>query len=136
MSNEVQELLFDLAAQASAGMSRIEADRLASSRRWARPQMHGRDGRVMHADSLAARERHTLELSGRMLDVWNHLRTHGPATDRELRDALFGATADMNMVRPRITDLKRLGRVREIGHRADPVTGVPVRIVEAVEVTP
>jgi len=111
------------------------ADRMAAGARW-RPARHrpprGRDGRAMHEDSLAARERHATALAGRMLEVFEWLRTHGPATDREIRDALFGEHADMNMVRPRITDLKRLGFVRETGRRVDDATGVPVRVVEVV----
>lgn len=112
----------------------MAADRMAAAR-W-RPARHrpprGRDGREMHEDSLAARERHATALAGRMLEVFEWLRSHGPATDRECRDALFGEHADMNMVRPRITDLKRLGFVRETGRRVDDATGVPVRVVEAL----
>lgn len=114
----------------SAAERRAAAERLAAGARW-RPA-RGRDGRAMHEDSLAARERHATALAGRMLEVWEWLRVHGPATDRECRDALFGEHADMNMVRPRITDLKRLGFVRETGRRVDDATGVPVRVVEVV----
>lgn len=127
---ETQEMLFDVDAMESPARARMEAEKRAA-RRWAPRPRRARDGRAMHPDSLAAREVHQERLAGRMLEVWDWLRVHGPATDREVRDALFGTTADMNMVRPRITDLKRLGFVRECGKWVDPVTGVPVRVVES-----
>ena len=128
-----QGVLFDL-PEPSEAERRAAAERLAAGPRW-RPA-RARDGREMHEDSLAARECHQERLAGRMLEVWEWLRAHGPATDRECRDALFGAAADMNMVRPRITDLKRLGFVRETGRRIDAATGVPVRVVEALSRPP
>ena len=60
------------------------------------------------------------------------LRTHGPATDRQVRDALLGAAADMNSVRPRITELVEGGLVVECGEQADRETGRMVRVVRAV----
>lgn len=60
-------------------------------------------------------------------------RSLRPMTDREVKDTLFGVMADMNMVRPRITDLRKKGWLREQKKAViDPVTKKYVRTVEAV----
>lgn len=56
------------------------------------------------------------------------LRLHGPATDREVKDGL--GFADMNSVRPRITEAVEAGLILEVSERRCPVTGKTVRVVD------
>ena len=85
----------------------------------------------LHGHSLAAREEREDVLTGRKAAVLAWLRTYGPATDREVRDGVMGEAADMNSVRPRITDLIAAGLVVEVGEKVDTVTGLKVRVVAA-----
>lgn len=102
-----------------------------------RPQRTGRrdarttDGRGRHADSLAARAALDAEaLTGRRAQIVAWLHGHGrPATDREIAHGLFGDGADMNMVRPRISELLDAGALREAGTARDAATGMTVRLV-------
>jgi hypothetical protein len=71
-------------------------------------------------------------ISRRARMVLDWLRQNGPSTDRQVRDGLFGQVADMNMVRPRISDLIEQGLVYEVGATRDQVTDRPVRIVRAL----
>ena len=89
------------------------------------------DGRGRHADSLAAHGALDQErLTGRRAQIVTWLARHGrPATDREVRDALYGQAADMNMVRPRISELLDAGALREAGTARDAATGMTVRLV-------
>ncbi len=49
-----------------------------------------------------------------------------PLTDRQVRDR-FNSAADMNDVRPRISELLRSGHLAPAGNTLDPVTHRPVR---------
>jgi predicted HTH transcriptional regulator len=72
-----------------------------------------------------------LSLRKRMILGWLFANESG--TDRQIKDALFGETADMNKVRPRISDLIKAGRVIEIGSKKDDLTGKLVRVVALPE---
>jgi hypothetical protein len=87
--------------------------------------------RATHMHSVEAHSESEEVLGERARQVYAWLLDYGPATDRQVRDALFGEAADMNMVRPRISDLITKGRVHEVGETEDHVTGRRVRIVRA-----
>jgi predicted HTH transcriptional regulator len=87
--------------------------------------------RALHIHSLEAQDARAGELKGRKAAILDWLRERGPATDRQVRDALFGEHADMNMVRPRISELVAQGKCHEVGSVEDDVTGLHVRIVRA-----
>ncbi|MDD5705970.1 MAG: hypothetical protein PHR35_08600 [Kiritimatiellae bacterium] len=132
MTMEALELALEF-APATATEERMTIERQSLTRRWDRRRVLGRDGRKMHADSLAALAQNRKIMTGDMLAVYGWLRVHGPATDRQVRDGLYPGH-DMNKVRPRISDLvniyhlaREVREVREVGSR------VPVRVVEAIE---
>ena len=56
---------------------------------------------MTHANSLAAHR--TNRYGERCRDILRELETHGPGTAREIKERL--GLADMNAVRPRLTDL-------------------------------
>jgi len=89
------------------------------------------DGRGRHADSLAAHEALSpAALTGRRAQIVAWLHGHGrPATDREIAHGLFGDAADMNMVRPRVTELLDAGALTECDRTRDAATGMTVRTV-------
>jgi predicted HTH transcriptional regulator len=94
------------------------------------------DGRGRHNNSLAAHgELTSTTMSARRAAIVAWLAAHGPATDRQVRDALFGIAADMNMVRPRITELLDAGALRECGSVECEVTGRRVRQVKVTGVS-
>lgn len=66
----------------------------------------------------------------RAAEILAALQYLGRASDREVCRHL--GFADMNAVRPRISELIRDGAVEEIGEARDPVTGRNVRIVAPV----
>jgi hypothetical protein len=86
--------------------------------------------RAVHAHSLAAKEHNQDAHKGRKQLIVDCLVVKGkPMTDRQIRDACCGETADMNSVRPRITELIREGKLMECGEIEDPATGEQVRVV-------
>jgi hypothetical protein len=87
-------------------------------------------GRGRHENSLGAHDAMSVELRGRRAEVMGWLRDHGPATDRQVRDGLYGPNADMNMVRPRISELLDARVLRELDRVEDASTGMQVRRVE------
>ncbi len=89
-----------------------------------------KDGRGRHDHSLAAHGEIGASLAARRAAIVAWLHNHGPATDRQVRDGLFGQLADMNMVRPRITELLDCGALRECGSVTCPATGRRVRQIE------
>lgn len=110
----------------------------AVQRRWARrPECQRRlaDGRGRHENSLAAHRDQAVRavLTGRRAAVAEWVRSHGPCTVREIVEGLFGPGRDMNMARPRVTELLNAGVLREAGRVHDPVTGVMVSRVELSE---
>lgn len=80
----------------------------------------------MHSNSLAAHaENKTRVYSERHEQIIAHLSRFGPATDREIVEAL-GFT-DMNSVRPRVTELVAEGVLCEMLATTDHLTGRTVR---------
>jgi hypothetical protein len=86
--------------------------------------------RKMHRHSLDAYVAGRVDLfpqRSRAILAW--LDAHkSPATDREIREGL--GFADMNAVRPRITELIAAGVLREVDAAKDPKTGKAVRRVD------
>ncbi len=89
------------------------------------------DGRGRHPNSLLPHDEMQQIFTGRRAQIVAWLTAHGPATDRQVRDGLYGhrPDADMNMVRPRITELLDAGALREAGTATDEATGMTVRRV-------
>ena len=87
------------------------------------------DGRGRHENSLAAHDVGCAVRFGRRAEIVAWLNDHGPATDREIATGMFGDRADMNMVRPRLTELLDAGAVVEVDRVRDGVTGMTVRRV-------
>ena len=70
----------------------------------------------MHANSLIAYQENLAKLDKRSKMIYGHVAMKGlPMTDRQIKNDLFGLWADMNMVRPRISDMKRDGWMIEVG---------------------
>lgn len=84
--------------------------------------------KTVHEHSREALQ--TTDTSARRKMVFDVLRAGGSFTDREIKELL--GFSDMNSVRPRITELKRVGLVEEAGKKKDPLTGKTVRLVRAV----
>jgi hypothetical protein len=88
------------------------------------------DGRGCHENSLAAHDASAEVLTGRRALIVAWLAAHGrPATDREIAHGMFGDAADMNMVRPRVSELLAAGALEEVGKTRDALTGMTVRTV-------
>lgn len=91
------------------------------------------DPRKIHCHSIKAYHEEHPKLSKRAAEImaWfkNHPGTFRTHTDREVKDALFGCAADMNRVRPRITELIEIGMLRQTGQAKDHLTGKTVRVV-------
>lgn len=84
-----------------------------------------------HANSLAAYRAGKLDVfPQRSQMILRALQQLARGTDREILDRL--GMADMNAVRPRITELIKLGVLEETGDRIDPLTGKRVRVVRIV----
>jgi len=87
----------------------------------------------MHINSLLAYYADIRKFNKREKLIYGHLTMlDRPATDREVKDILFGFTSDMNACRPRISDLIRKGWLVEVDKVKDRVTGKRVRRVRAV----
>ncbi len=97
---------------------------------WRRPRPRP-ENRGHHENSLASHASMRDHLGRRAEAVLGWVREHGPATDRMIRDGLFGPAADMNAVRPRVSELLESGRLAECGRTVDPFTGRMVRRVRA-----
>ena len=88
-----------------------------------------RSGSGRHSYSLASYGEMSAQVEqARKAQIVEWLRKFGPANDRMVRDGLYPG-ADMNMVRPRITELLDAGALRECGGRVCPETGRTVRMV-------
>ena len=94
---------------------------LEFSRRYRRHVRHR-----MHANSGAARPE-IETLSDRETLIVDHLRHHGRSTDRQICVALD--FADMNAIRPRVSELLDRGILVEDGSTIDGVTRKTVRLV-------
>lgn len=82
----------------------------------------------MHKNSILTYDELESYLSGRRGQVYNYLVANGEATDRQIKEGL--GYDDMNMVRPRVTELVQFGIVVECGDTVDKRTSRPVRIVK------
>jgi len=80
-----------------------------------------------HSVQAHAEEQALGNLSRRAREIVTWVKAHGPATDREVKDGL--GFADMNSVRPRITEAVDTGELVEVAERRCPVTGKTVRVV-------
>ena len=83
----------------------------------------------MRDHSLKAFAEEEVKLSAREQAIYDHLKKHGPRTDRELAAAL-GFGENLNAVRPRVTELIAATRLMELAPVRDPVTGKTVRRVD------
>ena len=86
----------------------------------------------MHANSLIAYYEERRKFNKREKLVYGQLAFGGAQTDRQIKDAVFHVNGDMNLVRPRVSDLIKRGWIIEVGKTKDTVTGKAVRIVKAV----
>jgi predicted HTH transcriptional regulator len=83
----------------------------------------------VHINSIKAYHEEHPKLSKRAAEILKVIRPGEQWTDRQLKDAMFGANADMNRVRPRITELIDIGMLRQTGQAKDRLTGKTVRVV-------
>ena len=82
----------------------------------------------MHGNSLAARVSTRKETAERKAAIIQCLTSAGHSmTDRQILNALFPGREDMNLVRGRISDLKKDGILREVGSILE--NGRPNRLV-------
>ena len=88
------------------------------------------DGRGRHENSLAARGSIEGALEQRKAEIVAWVDLHGPCTVRCINEGLFGAWADMDLTRPRVTELLAAGRLVELGKVPDHVTGRSVMTVD------
>lgn len=96
------------------------------------------NGRGEHPNSRAAHEMLVQEdlwkqqtgISRRMFMVLETLQTLGSATDRQLKNTLFGRNGDMNQVRPRISEAVEYGYAKEVDSVRCPFTGKEVRVIQ------
>lgn len=82
----------------------------------------------VHANSVQAFHEEEAKLSRRATAVLGWIRIYGPHTDRQIAQGM-GFGADMNAVRPRVTELIQAGLLEELRDVRCPVTGKTVRIV-------
>jgi hypothetical protein len=88
-----------------------------------------RENRGHHENSREAHASGHGPASGRRAEILRYVAAHGDCTDRDICAGLFGPGRDMNLVRPRVTELLRAGLLIEAGNVRDPVTGMTVRRV-------
>jgi predicted ArsR family transcriptional regulator len=83
---------------------------------------------MIHENSRASYDAIKPELSGRRKEIYLTLcKSSRKMTDREVKDEM--GLNDMNSVRPRITELIKMGHVEEVGNVKCPLTGKTVRQV-------
>jgi hypothetical protein len=107
-------------------------------RDWARKQRREsrggaearRDNRGHHENSLAAHGSLEGALERRKAEIVAWVDIHGPCSIRRILEGLFGAGADMDLVRPRVSELIDDTKLAECGKVADHVTGRPVMLVD------
>ena len=88
----------------------------------------------LHPHSLTTYREEQPTLGARASTILDLFRRVGQMSDREVLSHL-GLT-DPNAVRPRITELVRMGLLREVGTTTDFVTHKTVRVCEAVREAP
>ena len=90
---------------------------------------------MIHQNSQAAYDEIRGQLSGRRLEVFEYLESHRyPLTDRQIMRGM--SKTDMNAVRPRITELVKLGIVEECESIKCQVTKKRVRTVRVTKDNP
>lgn len=83
----------------------------------------------MHPNSLDAYREEKAKLGDRAQEIITMLETQStPISDREIKEKM--KFSDMNMVRPRITELILAGLVFEVGKHPCETTGKSVRLVQ------
>lgn len=82
----------------------------------------------MHTNSVEAYHAEEAKLSRRAQAILDWITEHGPHTDREVMRGM--GFADMNNVRPRITELLEAHHLMEVGDVVCPVTNKTVRRVD------
>lgn len=82
----------------------------------------------LHANSLSAYRAEQPRLSKRAEEILAWITEHGPHTDREVMEGM--GFPDMNNVRPRITELVKMGKLMEVGDVVCPLTKKSVRRVD------
>ena len=87
---------------------------------------------TVHINSLICYYDEIKKFNKREKLIYGHIAmSKDPLTDRQVKDALFGNSGDMNTCRPRISDLIKKGWLKEVG-KVRGVTGKNVRLVKAV----
>lgn len=84
----------------------------------------------VHPNTKLAYEVMGVQLGHMQFSVYKWLEANGPATDREVQRGM--GYFERCKVQPRITDLKKLGLVVEVGNKPDPESRMRVRIVDIV----
>ena len=87
------------------------------------------ENRGHHEHSIKTYYKQKPKMTGRRLTIYMDILDYGPSTDREVLDRLFPG-GDMNMVRPRISELLDMGELEEVGKATDATTGMTVRVVD------
>ena len=83
----------------------------------------------MHNNSITTYNEEKPSLSKRSMQIMSWLNNHPyPLTDRSVKVGM--GFEDMNMVRPRITELIKGGHVTEVGSKICPDTGKTVRLIQ------
>lgn len=128
------ELLPPSAAERAlaAALERRQRARLTAWRRAQKEAAKG-DGRGKHANSLDANEALALTRGQRYQDILAYLRDNGPATARQILAGLYPNRGDMNLVRPRLTELLDAGLICTTGDVRDATTGRMVMVVAVQE---
>lgn len=84
----------------------------------------------MHRNSLQAYRETRIRRRDRKHVIAAVLEVFGPLSDRKI--AHYMGFADLNAVRPRITEMKNKRVLKEIGVEVDPITKRKVRVVALV----
>ena len=87
------------------------------------------ENRGHHEHSIKTYYKQKPKMSGRRLAIYMDILDYGPSTDREVLQRLYPG-GDMNMVRPRISELLDMGELEEVGKATDAATGMTVRVVD------
>ena len=69
---------------------------------------------MTHPHSLAAYRDSIADLSARERQIYHYILGVGPQTARQIKSALYPGR-DMNMIRPRLVELKAKGLIEESG---------------------
>lgn len=94
-------------------------------------------GQGRHENSRSSYRELGCDGSDRRALVLKFFRDNHPVayTDRQVMDAIYPGRGDLNLVRPRITELTESGHLREVGSVRCSVTGRMVRVSSATEET-